>query len=220
MPIRFWLVGGVLAALVFAGCGSSHRAATSSTATASSTAQVPPGAPPALAGVSGRVLVAGELSGFTRQGQRQLGINADSWVVAEELPTSQRAQEAARLRSLGFVAGVREKLLEAANDGSPAEALSIVEQFRSPRAARTELAAQVQQVKASGHPVTIFTVQGIPGARGFGGSSLENSGLNIAFTKGPYYYLVGAGWLTTSPSPPSRAAITAAAQHLYGRVHA
>jgi hypothetical protein len=216
MAVRFWVVSAILAAIVFAGCGSSsHKAATSSTATASSTAQRPPGAPPALGGVRGRVLVAGELSGLTPQGRRILGINPDSWVVEEKIPASQRAREAARLQSLGFVAAIREQLLPPAN-ASPAEGLSIVEQFRAPGAARTELAFQVRQGKGSG--ATAFAVPAIPGARGFGGSSSESSGLNVAFTKGPYYYLVGAGWPTGTPSAPTRATVIAAAQRLYRRV--
>jgi hypothetical protein len=216
MAARRWIVTGALgAAIVFAGCGgSSKKATTSSTARAASSAQLPPGAPPALRGVQGRVLAAGELSGFTPQGRRLIGINAASWVVEEELPTNQRAKEAARLRGLGFVAALRERLTP--TNGSPAEGLSIVEQFRSPRAARTELAFHVTH--GSGPGVTAFAVPAIPGGRGFAVSRSESSGLNVAFTKGPYYYLVGAGWRTGTPSPPTRPIVIAAAQRLYGRV--
>jgi hypothetical protein len=216
MAVRLWIVSGVLAATVFAGCGgSSHKGANSTTASTSSSAQLPPGAPPALRGVQGRVLAVGELSGFTRQEPRQLGINADSWVAEEKLPASQATRERARLRGLGFVAAVRETLQHPAS-GSPAEGLSIVERFRSPPAARTELAFQLRQPKGLG--AREFAVPAIPGARGFGGSSPESSGLNVAFTKGPFYYLVGAGWPTRSPSPPTRAIVIAAAVHLYDRV--
>jgi len=161
------------------------------------------------------VLAVGELPGFTRQGTRQLGINAASWVA--ELPASQRAREAARLQSLGFIAAVRELLLHPAS-GSPAEALSIVEQFPSPRAARKELAFQVR--RGIGPGVSEFAVPAIAGARGFGGSSPQSTGLNVAFTKGSYYYLVGAGWPTGSPTPTTRAALIAAAVRLYERVGA
>jgi hypothetical protein len=221
MSLRSWRVGGVLAACVLAGCGgSSHKATTSSTTPASSagqappsTSHLPPGAPLALRGVFGRVLVAGELPGFNPHGRRILGINAANWVVADEYPPSQRTHEAARLQSLGFVAAVREQL--APTDGSHAEAISIVQQFRTPSAARTDLATETRPI---GHETT-FAVAAISGARGFGGSSSESSGENVAFTKGRYFYLVGVG-AQTGVSLPSHATIIAAALHLYDRVHA
>jgi hypothetical protein len=171
-----------------------------------------------LRGVLGRLVAANELAGFRPRGHRTLGINPASWVVEIELPASQRAREAARLARLGFVAALRERLVPA--NGTPAEGLSIVEQFRTPTSARAELAAQIRQVKALG-PVKSFAVPAIPSAVGFGGSKAGSSGLNVAFAKGAYYYLVGAGWQTVGdPSPPTRAGLIAAAQRLYRRVHA
>jgi hypothetical protein len=41
---------------------------------------------------------------------------------------------------------------------------------------------------------------------------------NVFFTDGPFLYLVGAGWPVTETSPPTRAALTAAAKKLYARV--
>lgn len=221
MSRRSWLVGGVFAACVLAGCGgTSHKATTSSSATVSSapqappsTTHLPPGAPPALRGVFGRVLVAGELGGFNPHGRRILGTNAANWVVADEYPPTQRTREAARLQSLGFVAAVREQL--APTDGSHAEAISIVQQFRTPSAARTDLAAETRPIGNE----TTFAVAAIPGARGFGGSSAESSGENVAFTKGPYFYLVGVG-AQTGVSLPSHATLIAAALRLYNRLHA
>lgn len=224
MPIRGWMVGCVVAATALGGCGGTTHTTTvrstastaSSAATTPSPARLPPGGPPALRGVFGRVLAANELAGFRPQGRRVLGINASGWVVETEVPASLKAQETARLQRLGFVAAIKERLIP--RNGMPSEGLSIVEQFRSQSAAVAELAAQTRMLKAAG-PLPTFSVPGIPGGIGSGGSRPENSGENVAFTKGAYYYLVGVGWRTGIPSPPTRAALVAAAQRLYGRVH-
>jgi len=213
-------LSGIVAALVLSSCGGgSHKTATSgasSNATGPpSTVALPPGAPPALRAVFGRVLTAGELAGLTPQGRRVLGINAASWAHDQELPPTQTATEARRLEHLGFVGAVRERLASAT--GGPAEGLSIVEQFRSPRAADTELVAQVKMGKA--HGATAFAVPSIPGARGFGGSSGQTTGYNVAFADGSYYYLVGAGFPSGTPNAPTQAEVVAAAQHLYRRLH-
>ncbi len=213
------MLAGMVTALVIAGCGgSSPKAASTATATTTvptSGISPPRRRPPALSGVVGRVLVAGELPGFTPQGRRVLGSNASSWVVEEELPSAEQAKEAARLQRLGFVAAVRERL--APTNGTAAEALSIVEQFASQTAASAELAAQLRMSEARG--ARAFAVPGIPGATGFGGSHGQTTGINVAFTAGPYYYLVGAGWPTGTPNAPTRAAVVAAAEHLYRRLY-
>ncbi len=216
MRVRPTTLGGIVAAIVLAGCGGSGHTTAATTATSSSTAALPPGAPPALRGVAGRVLTAGELAGFAPQGRRALGINAASWTHEEQLPPAQGASETARLQRLGFIAGVRERLTPAG--GGPAEGLSVVEQLRAADAARAELAAEVSQVHAHGR-VTAFAVPGIPGARGFASSGAQSSGVNVAFVDGSYYYLVGAGWPAGYPHPPTQAALIAAAESLYRRVH-
>jgi hypothetical protein len=162
------------------------------------------------------VLAAGELAGLEPAGRRALGINAVSWVSEEGGPASARAAETARLDQLGFVAGVTEHLHPA--NGTAQEGLSIVEQFRTAAGARAELGFRVGHVGGAGN--TAFAVVGIPGAHGFGGSGPEVSGINVAFAKGRYYYLVGAGWPSGTSSPPTRAALIAAALHLYHRVGA
>lgn len=209
-----------VAALLLGGCGGSSPTATSRSAATSTTMSAggvapPPGAPPALRGVVGRVLRPGELQGFSPEGRRVLGINAPSWVAEVGVPASEGAKEVARLQRLGFVAAVSEKL--APVNGGPAEALSIVEQFSSSNAARSELANQVMRSAAQG--AKPFTVSGITGAQGFGGAHGRITGVNVAFATGPYYYLVGAGWPTGSPSPPTRAEVVAAAEHLYRRLY-
>jgi len=171
--------------------------------------------PPALRALSARVLTARELVGFTHTGIVASGINAASWVEDEELPPIQTAKEATRLEHLGFVGAVRELL--APVNGGLAEGLSIVEQFRSPRAAGTELAAQLMMGKT--HRAGAFTVPSIPGAGGFGGLSGQTTGYNVAFADGSYYYLVGAGFSRGAANAPTQADVVAAAQHLYRRVH-
>jgi hypothetical protein len=217
MAVRPWIVGGILAACVLGGCGASSPKAGSSATSVTAPSNAGLSAPAAQRGVADRVLIANELAGFRPAGHHLLGISASNWVADNELPLSQRATETARLQRLGFVAAVRERLVPVS--GIPAEALSIVERYASPTAARAELAAQVRLSRAAG-PVTPFAVPGIPGAAGFGGSHGQSSGENVAFAKGAYYYLVGAGWLTGAPSAPSRSELILAAERLYERVAA
>jgi hypothetical protein len=206
MPARRWIVGGALAAIVLAGCGGSGH--NSATATATTSAATPP---PPSGNIQSRALAEGELAGVAVAG-RPVAVNSpESWVVVDELPASRRTSEAQRLRRLGFVAGVREPLVAAA--GSQTAGLSIVEQFRSPGSARSQLAAEYRQSTASGGHVTVFAVPAIPGARGFELASSGFSGANVVFAKGPYYYLVGE-----QAEGSSRANVTAAAQHLFDRV--
>lgn len=167
--------------------------------------------PSALQGVAGRLLRGGELAGYNPQGSRVLGENVNSWVVADQYPPFQRAKVAAALRRLGFVAAVREHL--APTSGNPSEAISVAQQFRTPSGARAQLANEARLPGGA----TTFSVAGIPDARGFGGSSPEGSGQNVAFTKGAYFYLVGMG-APNGVSLPSRATLEAAATHLYRRV--
>jgi hypothetical protein len=120
----------------------------------------------------------------------------------------------ARLKRLGFIRAVRENLAQGATSG-----LSEVEQFHSAKAASAELAAETAQDKTGyGGPYKVFTVPGIPGARGFTLIQGGQGGVNIAFVKGPYYYLVGQELAPSESSNAATASITAAAQHLYRRV--
>lgn len=205
--------------LAVAGCGGSSKPTPTSShthgPTTSSAAPGQPGSPPAaLAGVRGRVLRAGEMKGFSPQGRRLLGINPQSWVaetVGTQMTDAQEAAEVALLKREGFVAAISENL--SANGGGVA-GVSIVEQFHSSRGARAELPANIKQFKAEGGFEPFF-VPGIPAARGFGYSGAPAA--NVAFTKGNYYYLVGAA----GPPPgakTARALVIAAATHLYHRV--
>ena len=206
-------VATALVAIAFSGCGGSStssspttaKATTASSATGSAAVTPPPGTPAALRGAHGGVLLAGDLAGFVPHGYRAPSTSAQSWVA--EYPPEQRASEAARLKALGFIAGITEHLAPAKGGGVNEEAISLVEQFRSAHGASGEIAAQLKQALAHGE--SAFAVAGIPGARGFGSSR----DANVAFSVGAYYYLVGF-----ESGTATRAQLMAAAQSLYRRV--
>jgi hypothetical protein len=204
-------VGTALVTIAFSGCGGSSTSSSGTTArattasTGSAAVTPPPGTPAALRGAHGEVLVAGDLPGFVPQGYRAPSTSAQSEVA--EYPPAQRASEAARLKALGFIAGISERLAPAQGGVVNEEAISLVEQFRSAHGANGEVAAELKQALARGE--TAFAVPGIPGARGFGSSR----DANVAFSVGAYYYLVGF-----ESGTATRAQLIAAAQSLYRRV--
>jgi hypothetical protein len=117
-----------------------------------------------------------------------------------------------RLERLGFIAGVNEQL----HGVYPlkAEAVSIVEHFRTAGAAQTELAYRYRTL-TSGHARKLerFNVTGIAGAMGWGEHVGGTADTNVMFTSGSYYYLVGVGG--AQHGLPSRTNLIAAAQTLY-----
>ena len=199
-----WL--GVAAAVLVAACGGGHRASTSgSKSTPSSTtsaADAPPG------GIRGHVLTSNELPGFQSAGVTVYP-NRHSRLTASQLPAAQAAAEKAMLLRNGFREGARENLMNGGTAG-----LSVVEQFRSPQAARAALAFYITMLKSQSRgTLDIFPVHGIPGAQGL--AYVHSAGVNIAFSDGSYYYLVGeaAGGATTI------ATLNAAVRHLDHRLH-
>jgi hypothetical protein len=205
----------VLACAVVGGCGGSGKPSSSSapaaTSSASALATSPAAAPAVFAGVRGRVLSGGELTGFSPVGPRALGINVGSWVFENRLPMAKRAAASARLRRLGFVAGVRENLV----GPHGLAGLSTVEQFHSSAGAQGELASVVRGLVGPG--VARFAVPGVPGATGF---AVPGSALNTAFADGSYCYVIGAqAFRAGTPGGPTRAALIVASQRLYRRLH-
>ena len=209
-------VGTVLAVIALSGCGGSSTSSSGTTAkattasTGSAAVTPPPGTPAALRGPHGGVLLAGDLKGFVPQGYRAPSTSVESWVA--EFPPERRASEAARLKALGFVAGIGEQLGPGNGIEGNKEAVSLVEQFRSAHGATGEVANQVKLALARGE--STFAVAGIPGARGFGVSTTSHPDANVAFPVGAYYYLVGF-----SSSAAKRSQLITAAQRLYRRVH-
>jgi hypothetical protein len=209
----------LLVAIAVSGCGgsstsSSQTTAKTTTASGPGSAAVtpPPGTPAALRGVrgvQGGVLVAGDLPGFVPRGFSPPSTSAQSWVA--EYPPPLRAPEAARLKALGFSAGLTEHLAPANGAGANEEAISGIEQFRSAHGANGEVASQLQLALKRGE--NAFAVPEIPGARGFGSSTASPPDANVVFAVGAYYYIVGFG-----SRAPTRAQLITAAQRLYTRV--
>lgn len=199
-------------ALVGEGCGASGSSSAGSHADPSRVSGA--GARASLVGVRGRVLLGGEMRGYSPRGRRLLGINARSWVFVDETPPPQRSMEAAFLNHVGFVAGVRESLRA---DVGRASGLSTVEEFRSAAGARAELSSVAKQFLQSSPRSRAFAVPRIPGARGLGESDAAMANVTVAFVSGRYVYLVGAGGSAGGVDGPTRATVIAGAQHLYHR---
>lgn len=202
------------------GCGASHTSAshttTAGTTSTSSAAVVTTtlaatSAPP-RAGILARVLTDNELKGFTGTPDG-VDTSARTWLASQQSPDVNA--DDARLRRLGFIRGVREDLSAGGTPG-----LSDVQQFHSAKAASAELLAEIAEVKSgSGGVYKAFTVSGIAGAHGYTLTQGGQGGVNLAFVKGPYYYLVGQELAPSESIAAAIARITAAAQHLSHRVN-
>jgi hypothetical protein len=202
------------------GCGGGHAKSASTPAGGGVPRPLPPGSQRSVSSAfAARNLVASDFAGFQRA-LPSTAQGASAWVAGEMFPPAQAAKEVARLRRLGFVAGLAQHLQ--ASDRSGHEGLLIVEQFGSTAAAHAEAAAQYKQFTApsAGGPVVPFVVTGVPGARAYKATSPQFDGYNVLFADGRYYYLIGAGWAANDRHPPSRALVVTAAQHEYQRVHA
>jgi hypothetical protein len=202
---------GVAAALLVAGCGGSDHTASTTTERSTSTAASGGSAP---SGIQHRLLTRNELAGF-----KPVGVSVyktpSSWIAGEQLPADEATAEKAMLSRNGFRLGVHEDLMSRGTGGA-----SVVQQFRSPAAARDALAFYVSKSKtpearAVGGAYAPFKVSGIPGAVGFSRGGVNGGGLNVVFSDGAYYYFVGQEGGTAS----AVANLTAAARHLYHRVH-
>jgi hypothetical protein len=130
------------------------------------------------------------------------------WVQQVGSPSTSPQSETARLKRIGFVAAASLNLSSSQGDG-----ISLVEQFRSPAGPRFELANTLATVNGGPAGQVRFSVPGIPRSAGFGAPG-SNSGVNVAFAGGDYYYVVGE-----QPSArANRAGVIASAQKLYHRV--
>jgi hypothetical protein len=211
------LLVGVVASLMLAGCGSSHKtstaatsapAATASTATASTatTSSIP------TSGIASRVLTGNELpAGFTGSAP-SVNRTISGWRVYSQTPSNEVASETRRLTRQGFVAAASENL----TGPNGISGLSLAEQFKTPGGARSELANEAKVFKATvTNGYKPFAVTGIPGAVGLGETA--SPAVNVAFTSGNYYYLEGAFVSTVTAS--SEAKVIVAARRLLQRVH-
>jgi hypothetical protein len=191
---------GTVIAVALAGCGGSgHKASTtrSSSAAVSTTTRASTTAAPS--GIAGGVLTKNELPGFAT-GSTTVYRSPSAWKNAGFPAPS------------GFVVGASEQLNGPGGSGG----VSVIAQYRSARAARAMLAAEVQDFKANdATSYAPFPVTGIPGALGLGEKG-SPAGINVAFASGDYIYLVGEA----PPSVTARAehALDVLAQHVYQRL--
>jgi hypothetical protein len=196
-----------MAVALLAGCGgSSHK--TTTTTSQSTTGSVPAAQP--RSGLYAHVLASNELPGFSSNTSLVIERDPRLFLIETQTPTSQVGPATARLKRLGFVAELSENL-----NGPGQAGLSLVEQFRSPSSPRAELAHEITMFKSQGG-FKPFNVTGIPGAVGFSETTSSGSGINIAFAKGDYYYLVGE--TITVPGASAESTLNSAAHHLFQRV--
>jgi hypothetical protein len=184
-----------LLCLTAAGCGGGGGSSSSTavnTATAPATSKLAVDLRPLL-------LADNALPGYHRAHQPLATSDAERWATVIQ-------DDPGRLRQLGFVAGARADLQNAsANPG-----LTLAERFKTAPAARKEIAFTIAE---SGGPKEVrrFKVPGIPGAYGFA-SRGTGGGVNIAFTKGPDFFVVG---FLQGKGAPSTKELIATAQKQY-----
>jgi len=161
----------------------------------------------------------GELHGFN-VAEPTTATNPQAWAAVDQFPAGQRSATVGRLRRLGFTGGAREDLTWAAPNAAgsttpPAAGLSVVEQFRTPAAARGELTAELPTLG----PGAAIKVRGVPGARGYSSTGGGQDFADVLFASGPDLYLVGAEWQTSLKRKLSLQELVAAVQHEYQRTH-
>jgi hypothetical protein len=208
-----------VAAVAFTIGSHAHRSTGSHKSSTTSTAATQPSNTPAppywnsspgsiLPGISYRLISKSDLPSFQFvDGSSVDGVH--TWLAAEKGITPRaRAAERAMLTRNGFRQGAREDLRNGLTPG-----WSLVEEFRSPQDARAAMAFyDAQNKNGAGGGFKSFSVPGIPGAKGL--TDDTNHGVNIAFTAGGYYYMVGQA----GGGAVAIATMNAAALRLYHRV--
>jgi hypothetical protein len=207
----------------FAGLVGAAAAAIAITATALSGSPATVGEPTAQIApvpLAVRVLPSSVFPHFITTSTPAVIHSARAWAgTVERSPTPTR--EATRLRWLGFIGGVDEQM----HGRFPlaAEAISIVEQYRSAAGAQAELAYQrasnLTSLRASGQKVTLLHQIMVPGAFGWLATGAQFTGINVMFASGPYFYLVGSGAAPATHGAPSSRDVITAAQTEYLLVH-
>lgn len=213
------VIGAMLCvAVAIGGCGASTKTVSKTTAATNATTAAAAQSP-AQAGSSSPLIQGvvrkGELAGMAASPAPSVVNNLSTWVAGDQLGPQAAAAEVARLRRLGFVAGISENLVTPHNQNR--YGLSLLEEFKTHSGAEAEFAHATGPL-ATGGPWTHFTVSGIPGANGFDAIGPSNSGRNIAFVVGSTYYLEGAGWQAAASNAVSRAQVAAAATLIYKRM--
>jgi hypothetical protein len=200
-------LGGTAVVVMLAACGGSGHT-TSTPSHAATTARTTSSAPPPA--IARRLLDASEIpAGFSPAGQPSVSTTIQQLLAQYETPSPQVASETARYKRLGFVAAASQQLNGAGGGG-----VSVVEQFSSPAGARSELANSLATFDGGPGSRVNFAVPGVPHSGGWAGEG-SDSGINVAFVAGDYYYLVGE----EANAAANRAGVIAAAQKLYHRVN-
>ncbi len=158
-----------------------------------------------------RVLPDSALHGFITTQRPTAVHSAQTWAARVERSTTP-AREAARLERLGFVAGIREQL----HGRFPlaAEAVSVVERYRTIAGARAELAYQRATAESgwADEHVTLLRGIAIPGAVGWIARSPHLAAVNIMFSVGREFYVVGSGAAPGTRGAPTAGQMIGAAQ--------
>jgi hypothetical protein len=197
--------------LLAAGCGASHSASATNATSAPRTRPMP---------LNGRFVGSGKFPGFAGILIPAVIHDPKVWERDLGMTPPQLQTAASQLRRLGFRAATRQTLY--GERRSSAEIVSVVEQFRSTRAARKQLDEQGARLPGSTvrpgvahHP---FSVPGIPGAIGFQTHGPSTRSQSVAFSAGPFYYAVGVLAPRGAGRAPSRAQLLGACKSLYLRV--
>jgi hypothetical protein len=156
-----------------------------------------------------RVLAPSIFPGFVQTQRPSVIRNAAAWARLE--PAASVTADTARLRSIGFVAGVNEQLHGVR---TAAETVSTAERFRTAAGAEAELRYESNRL-GSLLGAAQFAVPGVPGAIGI---TLHRNGVtagDVLFTVGPYYYVVASGAGGTGRGVPGPGSLTRAANLQY-----
>jgi hypothetical protein len=211
---RISILSALLVAVLVTGCGSSGGS--DSTPASSTTSKAKPKGKPAF-GLGPHLIAPGELQGFAPS-KVSAAKKPLAWLTLGGLAPEGYRKEARRLKNLGFVAGANEQFDPTGE--SAAQAVSVVERFKTEAAAKSELATQVEKTRTTSKGSFVpFKVPGIPNARGFDLPGPKSNGHNVVFVDGPFYHLVGTGFRKGDKSPPSREVVIAAVQAMYKRLH-
>ncbi|HEX4008818.1 MAG TPA: hypothetical protein VHX62_02350 [Solirubrobacteraceae bacterium] len=168
-----------------------------------------PAAPAIPMTMTQRVLPPTTFPGFIETQRPSVIRNAGAWAKLE--PAGSLTSTTARLRAIGFVAGVSEQLHGVR---VPAEAVSTAERYRTAAGADAQLRYESNRL-ASMPNAAQFAVPGVPGAIGI---TLNENGVmagDVLFTVGAYYYVVASGTDGTGHGVPGPASLTRAANVQY-----
>ena len=184
------------AALAFVGLGVHSAVSTGTPAPAPSPAAAVPMT------LAQRVLPPSTFPGFIETQRPSVIRQAGAWAKLE--PAAAMASNTARLRSIGFVAGISEQLT--ASGGSRGDGLDR-RALRHRHGRRRPAALRVRPARGPAWRGPVRRPR-LPGAVGI---SIHSRGVvagDVLFTVGPYYYLVAAGAGGTGRGVPGPTSLT------------